>query len=1081
MSSNTEKPMERFLDSTGTRLRDASFDRLITSSRTWLEVRDVMSTNVTSIPPDQTVARAAKMMAQNSISCIVVVDDGKVEGILTETDFLKRVASRDGDFDKRRVAEIMSSPVESGSSNLSVLEAAKLMEEMHVKRLPVLEDGRLVGIVTQTDLVRTLTSYCVWRDVAEIMSKDVAGVQKEATVAEAAEVMTSRNISCVVAFEGDEPAGILTERDLLGRVVAGRKDATRTTVEEVMSSPVISVPSTHSVFSTSRIMEAKNVRRLVVMDNERLCGIVAQTDIFRATKKKLQEEEDGNFRSLERSRNNVYTTDLDGKTTYVNPAFLRLFEVSDRREFVGRPFLPAAFWINPQDRAGVLKELRKGNVEVKELALQTSKGKRVYATLFSISVRNVRGEINGSQGILFDISAKKELVTLRKAEKALRESEERYRLLAENTKDVIFTADLNLRWTFISPSMELLRGFAADEAMAQTVEEMLTPASAELAVKALVEEIALAEENNDALTRTRTMELEMTCKDGSTVWTEVKASFLCRQDGRAVGIVGVVRDITKRRQVEERFRLAAEVASDLIYEWDVSDDTLQWFGDIDGALGFELGELSQTIEAWARLIHPDDQARLAASVERHRESAAPISEEYRIRCKDGAWRYWIDRGTPVLDGRGRPRKWIGTCADITRRKQTEEELWNAKQAAETASQAKSEFLANMSHEIRTPMTAILGFADVILDSGDKPENTKAAKTIKINGEHLLEIINTILDLSKIEAGKMQVERMPHSPCRSVAEVASLMRVRADAKGLQLKVEYEGAVPQTIHTDPTRLRQILTNLVGNALKFTEVGSIRIVTRLVDGAEDEPKMQFDVIDTGVGMTEKQIGKLFQPFTQADTSTTRRFGGSGLGLAISKRLTRMLGGDITVASVPQEGSTFTVTIPTGPLDGVPMLDHPNEAAGSAEKPACHTETSQVKLDCRVLLAEDGPDNQRLLSFLLRKAGADVTVAGNGQIAVDAARTASAEGEPFDVILMDMQMPVMDGYEATRKLRSDGHGGPIIALTAHAMKEDRRKCLDAGCNDYMSKPIDRGMFLSIVARHATRQQPSNHGHPAC
>ncbi len=392
--------------------------------------------------------------------------------------------------------------------------------------------------------------------------------------------------------------------------------------------------------------------------------------------------------------------------------------------------------------------------------------------------------------------------------------------------------------------------------------------------------------------------------------------------------------------------------------------------------------------------------------------------------------------------------------------------------AEEANRTKSEFLANMSHEIRTPMTAILGFTEVLQDyatgENTSPELVKAVETIQRNGEHLLQIINDILDLSKIEAGKLRVEKIHCHPGQIAAEVVSLMRVRADTKRLDLKLEYEGAIPETILTDPTRLRQILLNLVGNAIKFTEVGEVRLRMCLCADAAEGPALRFDVVDTGIGLSAEQATQLFQPFTQADTSTTRRFGGSGLGLTISKRLAEMLGGTITVQSALGHGSTFQVTIATGPLAGARMIEHPltevprRNLSSDAEENA----NEPIILSARILLAEDGPDNQKLLAFILKKAGAEVTIADNGRIAIEATRTAAEQGHPFDVILMDMQMPVLDGYQATAELRRLGYQGPIIALTAHAMPKDREKCLQAGCDDYATKPISRRELLETIQR---------------
>ncbi len=457
-------------------------------------------------------------------------------------------------------------------------------------------------------------------------------------------------------------------------------------------------------------------------------------------------------------------------------------------------------------------------------------------------------------------------------------------------------------------------------------------------------------------------------------------------------------------------------------------------------------------------LHPDTEgtARVRAVLETFRSGQR---REIHVVNRELLGMQLSLRAQPIFEGDSY-RGVILNVIDVT-------DFVKARQTAEAATRSKSEFLANMSHEIRTPMTAILGFTETMLDPDQSAsEKLNAVHTVRRNGEHLLQIINDILDISKIEAGKLEIEHIRCSAIQVVADVKSLMQVRADAKNLPFNIEFIGAVPEAIESDPTRLKQILVNLIGNAIKFTETGGVRLVTRFVDDAA-EPNMQFDVVDTGLGMTEEQVGKLFQAFTQADTSTTRKFGGTGLGLMISKRLAEMLGGDITVESKPGEGSLFRVTVTTGPLDGVKMLDDPTTATSVQPETAAAAKGDAARLDCRILLAEDGPDNQRLIAHLLKKAGAEVTVKENGKLAAEAALAARDEGNPFDVILMDMQMPVMDGYEATGLLRQKGYTNPIIALTAHAMASDRQKCLDAGCDDYATKPINRKKLIETVRQH--------------
>ena len=416
---------------------------------------------------------------------------------------------------------------------------------------------------------------------------------------------------------------------------------------------------------------------------------------------------------------------------------------------------------------------------------------------------------------------------------------------------------------------------------------------------------------------------------------------------------------------------------------------------------------------------------------------------------------------------------IESIRDVTDRKRAAAELRRAKEAAEAATQAKSEFLANMSHEIRTPMTAILGFADSIAESCEHRcafganEFDHQAGTIRRNGQHLLQLINDILDLSLVESRRFEVENIPCSPGRIITEVRLLMQQRAEAKQVGLTVAYATPIPETIRTDPTRLRQILVNLVGNALKFTDTGSVELIARMLPASPAaKPMLELEVRDTGIGIAPGVLDEVFEPFTQADSSTTRRYGGTGLGLAISRRLARLLGGDLTAQSTPGAGSSFRLTIATGPLEDVAMEQWPPAELAAEPEPNGQQATPAVLPAARLLLAEDGPDNERLITAILTREGATVEVARNGEEALQLGQAARGRGEPYDLILMDMQMPVMDGYAATRALRDSGCCQPIVALTAHAMTGDREACLAAGCDDYLTKPIHRDALIRCLRR---------------
>ncbi len=764
---------------------------------------------------------------------------------------------------------------------------------------------------------------------------------------------------------------------------------------------------------------------------------------------------------FENANDIIYTLDLDGRITSLNRAGESAFGYT-RVEAMNMNIAQA---VAPEDAGRArerLNRLREGELPpASEWEIIAKGGRRIPLEVRERIIFE-GGRMVGVQGIARDISERQ------RGEAALRKSEQRYRLLFERNLAGVFRSTLDGRFLDCNEACARILGYdSRQEFLRQSAWDVYSdPADREAYLRRLQTEKNVTN-----------VELHFKRKDGVPIWVLENATLVDSGRAEAAVIEGTFVDVTEEkharealRESEAKYRSLVSNIPDVAWTADANGKFVFISKNIERVSGFSLGEVYERgANLYLVCLDPRDASRVTEAFRALFAEGKPYDVECRVRRKNGEWIWVHDRAFTTYEKNG-VRYADGLLSDITLRKRAEEELHRAKVAAETASRAKSEFLAVMSHEIRTPMNGIIGMTELALDTELTSEQREYLGIVRESADALLTLIDDILDFSRIEAGKLRLAQEQFDLNDTLDGAIKALAIRARHKGLKLACHIPADVPVSLLGDSGRLRQVVLNLVGNAIKFTECGEVALTVRLASQTTKEAELHFSVADSGIGIPQEQQQRIFDAFAQADSSATRKYGGAGLGLSISSRLVGMMKGRVWVESEVGKGSTFHFTARFGlPTELAPRREAKTETrlrglpALELVAPPRSRPPFQAPRNLRVLLAEDNRVNQVLVMHLLDRQGHSVTLAADGREVIRA-----FERTDFDLVLMDVQMPEMDGFEATAAIRAkervSGSHVPIIALTAHAMKGDRERCLAAGMDGYLAKPIRENELQEVM-----------------
>lgn len=1039
-------------------------------------VSSVATSSVITLSDTASVQDAVNLMSHHAIHDVIVTGDETLRIITTRSVIGLRLA--DVDF-SLPLASVQLPQVPCVRPDTNIVDAVVVLKQAPTEHLCLTdEQARLLGIVSYTDLVSHLDpqSLAETRSIKDLMTfTDYARLQPDDSLKAAMLKMHNAGYSAALIAQPDNRVGIITQGDIAQALQRG--DDWHNPVSRYMSAPAFGVRDDMTLQQALSLSREHRVKHLVIMDaDNEVAGLLHQKDLMALVyegwsellhthEKQVRAAQDiskneQRWRAvLEGTQQGVWDWNAQTNKVYFSPTWKAM--LGYREDEIGDSLDEWDSRIHPDDRDSTYADLER------HFSGQTP----LYENTHRVRCKDGHYKWILDRGKVFSTDAQgKPLRVIGTHTDVTDEYEQKRKLnrLAENVPGVLYQyrlyPDGHSCFPFATPSILEIYGV--------TPEQVKTDASEVLGRLHPDDYEAVASSIAESARTLAVWEIQYRYNHPSKgeVWLEGRATPEQAADGSVIWN-GYIDDITERKQQElqlaettSQFQLTMDATDTGLWNWNLLTDEVSWSAQAYGQLGYAKDAFPMSLDRFKQLLHPDDVDRVIAAARQSIEKGAEFSVQFRLQHTDGHWVWIQSRGKVTRrDESGKPCFMMGTHFNISLIKQVEQALEQAKSEAERASRAKSEFLANMSHEIRTPMSGIIGLSQISVGEQDVPTLQERLRKIYQSGRLLLGIINDILDFSKIEAGKLQIKPAAFMLGELLDNLLSLFSPTASDKGLALSIKADTPPGAAYISDELRLRQILTNLLGNAIKFTEQGYVRLRVTSTDSSDGQLWLRFSIEDTGIGIALKQQDRLFSAFSQADNAIAGKHGGTGLGLVISQRLVEAMGGQgIELESVLHQGSCFSFSLPVERCS-------PEQQTRLLTKLADDS-TVLTPLAGHVLLVEDNAINQEVARSLLERLGLAVTLAENGAVALE-----QVEHSNFDLILMDIQMPVMDGYDATRALRTRGYTLPIIALTAAAMVEDQARALEVGMNGHLAKPIDLSELHKML-RHWLEPAPTLH-----